>query len=287
MDGSAVRGRPRAAKNTGGIRAGAGAALTVWLKYLAVAMAFILLAFGANAGYEAAVRESYFNVTQVRIEGLSAVPESAVRKLIGSVEGKNSLTLDMREIGERLLTHPWMESVDMRRELPATLVAAVRERVPAFIAVFRAGAWLMDGKGKLIEKVGDPGQVSMPLLTGARIENGARPGPGASVDGTVAELAVMALDKLGGYKLLGQHSLRGLDFAEPGIVKAVFMETEACVRFPARKWTDEMERLVTVDHILRGRGGPAPSLSLLFTNKVIASWPVMERAVIGGGERNG
>ncbi len=287
MDDSPVRGKLKTAKNTGKTHANEGIALTAWLKYLAVAMAFILLAFGANAGYEAAVKERCFDVTQVRIEGLSAVPESAIRGLIGSVEGKNSLTLDMKEIGERLLTHPWIESVDMRRELPATLVAVVRERVPVFTAVFGAGAWLMDGKGRLVEKVDRPQQLSMPLLTGARIQNGAGPGPGAVVDATVAEFAMMALDKLGGYKLLGQHSLRGLDFAEPGVIKVVFMETDACVRFPIHKWTDEMERLVTVDHILRGRAGQTPSLSLLFTNKVIASYPVKARAVIGGGEGNG
>lgn len=262
-----------------------GRVVTIWLKYLAVAISFILLAFGANAGYEAAVKERYFSVTEVRIEGQSSAQEAAIRKLIGPVEGSNSLTLNMREIGERLLTHPWIESVDMRRELPATLVVVVRERVPVFIAVFRSGAWMMDGKGRLIEKVDNPDQISMPLLTGAQLKNGH--GAGASVDRAVADAAMMALDKMGGYKLMGKYSLRGLDFAEPGVVRAVFKETEACVRLPALKWTDEMERLITVDHILRARPGLTPSLSVLFSNKVIAAYPAGERAVIGGGDTNG
>jgi hypothetical protein len=287
MGDSPGRGGKKAVKNPAKTRKAMRQAVTTWLKYLAVAMAFILLAFGANAGYEAAVKEKYFAVTEVRIEGLSSAQEGAIRKLIGPVEGSNSLTLNMREIGERLLTHPWIESVDMRRELPATLVAVVRERVPVFIAVFGSAAWMMDSKGRLIEKVDSPEQVSMPLLTGARVKNGAAPGAGASVDRAVADTAMMALDKMGGYKLMGKYSLRGLDFAEPGVVKAMFADTQACVRLPKIKWTDEMERLVTVDHILRARPGQTPSLSLLFANKAIASYPARAGAVNGGGENNG
>jgi len=287
MGDSPERGGAKAVKKPAKARKAVGRAVITWLKYLAVAMSFILLAFGANAGYEAAVKEWYFAVTEVRVEGLSSAQERAIRKLIGPVEGSNSLTLNMRQIGERLLTHPWIESVDMRRELPATLVAVVRERVPVFIAVFGSGAWMMDGKGRLIEKVDSPEQISMPILTGVKVKNGAAPGAGASVDRAVADAALMALDKMGGYKLMGKYSLRGLDFAEPGVVKAMFMYTEACVRLPALKWTDEMERLVTVDHILRIRPGQTPSLSLLFTNKVIASYPARARAIIGGGETHG
>jgi hypothetical protein len=287
MGDSPERDGRRGVKKRADALKAAGRAVTSWIKYLAAAVVFILLAFGANAGYEAAAKERYFDVTEVRIEGLSAAPQSEIKRLMGRVEGENSLTLDMRVIGERLLTHPWIESVDMRRTLPSTLVVVVRERVPVFTAVFGAGAWLMDGKGTLIEKVDSPEQVSIPLLTGARIKNGDGPGPGAAVDRAVADIALMALDKLGGYKLMGKHSLRGLDFAEPGVVKAMFRDTEACVRLPVLKWTDEMERLVTVDHILRARAGQTPSLSLLFSNKVIASYPVKARAVIGGGEGNG
>jgi hypothetical protein len=287
MGDSQGRDGRKAVKKPGGAQRDVGMAITSWLKYLATAMGFILLAFGANAGYEAAVRERYFDVKQVRIEGLSSAPERAIRKLIGPVEGSSSLTLDMRQIGERLVSYPWIESVDMRRELPATLVVVVRERVPVFTAVFGSRAWMMDGKGILIEEVESPEQVSMPLLTGARIKNGARPAPGSAVDRAVVELAVMVLDKLGGYKLMGKHSLLGLDFAEPGVVRAMFKQTEACVRLPIHKWTDEMERLVTVDHILRGKAGHTPSLSLLFPNKVIAAYPVKTRTVIGGGEGNG
>jgi hypothetical protein len=278
-------GAKKAVKKPVSARKTVGRAVTTWLKYLAVAMTFILLAFGANAGYEAAVKERYFAVTEVRIEGQSSAQEKAIRKLIGPVEGSNSLTLNMRQIGERLLTHPWIESVDMRRELPATLVVVVRERVPVFIGVFGSGAWMMDSKGRLIEKVDSPGQVSMPLITGALIKDGAV--AGATVDRAVADVVLMALDKMGGYKLMGKYSLRGLDFAEPGVVKAMFRDTEAIVRLPVVKWTDEMERLVTVDHILRVRPGVTPSLSVLFPNKVIAAYPAKERAVTGGGEING
>lgn len=285
MGDSPGRGGKNAAKKPVGARKTAGRAVTTWLKYLAVAMSFILLAFGANAGYEAAVKERYFAVTEVRIEGQSSAQEKAIRKLIGPVEGSNSLTLNMRQIGERLLAHPWIESVDMRRELPATLVVVVRERVPVFIGVFGSEAWMMDAKGRLIEKVDSPGQVSMPLITGAPTKGGAV--AGAAVDRAVADVAMMALDKMGGYKLMGKYSLRGLDFAEPGVVKAMFRDTEAIVRLPVVKWTDEMERLVTVDHILRVRPGVTPSLSVLFPNKVIAAYPAKERAVIGGGEING
>lgn len=285
MDDSPGRGGKKAVKKPVSARKTVGRAVTTWLKYLAVAMSFILLAFGANAGYEAAVKERYFAVTEVRIEGQSSAQEKTIRKLIGPVEGSNSLTINMRQIGERLLTHPWIESVDMRRELPATLVVVVRERVPVFIGVFGHGAWMMDAKGKLIEKVDSPGQVSMPLITGALIKGEAV--AGATVDRAVADVALMALDKMGGYKLMGKYSLRGLDFAEPGVVKAMFRDTEAIVRLPVSKWTDEMERLVTVDHILRVRPGVTPSLSVLFPNKVIAAYPAKERAVIGGGEING
>jgi hypothetical protein len=258
-----------------------------WLKYLGAALVFILLAVGAKSGYEAAVKERYFDVTEVRIEGVSSAPESEIKRLIGPVEGKNSLTLDMKEIGESLLTHPWVDNVDMRRELPSALVIIIREKVPAFVGVFGGQAWLMDGKGTLIEKVDRPEHVFIPFLAGVRLNDGARPAAGAAIDKALAELGVMAAGKLGGYKLYGKYPFAGLDFGEPGVIKAVFKDTSALIRFPARKWTDEVERLLTVDHILRSRGGREMSLNLLFANKVIAVHPMGERAVNGGGEGNG
>lgn len=268
-------------------RRGTGVSIKSWLKYLCAAFVFILLAVGANAGYEAAVKERYFDVTEVRIEGVSSAPESEIKALIGQVEGKNTLTLDMKEIGERLLTHPWVDNVDMRRELPSALVIIIREKTPMFIGMFGGQQWLIDGKGTLIEKVDRPDQVFIPFLTGAGLKDGARPAAGATIDKAVAELGLMAAGKLGGYRLYGRYPFAGLDFAEPGVIKAVFRETPALIRFPARKWSDEVERLLTVDHILRSRGGREMSLNLLFANKVIAANPVGERAVNRGGEGNG
>ncbi|MBI4665885.1 MAG: FtsQ-type POTRA domain-containing protein [Nitrospinae bacterium] len=272
MTGSAGKGRKKAAR------------VVVWaaLKTMAALAAVAIMAFGANTGYEAAVKNRYFDVSQIRVEGLSVIHEEEIKKLAGPVEGRNTLSLDMREISKRLLAHPWVGEVELRRELPSTLGVRIKERVPAFVA--RAGKefWVVDDGGVLICPAENPAEILLPIIEGAPVEDG-KVTAGAKLSQQDFKAAVYAWERLSGYRFLGKHQVMGFDLAEPGKIKIRIKDSQTSLTFPRRKWEDEVERLITVDHILRTKEGTPLSLSMMFADKVIVTYPSPRSA--GNGSR--
>ena len=84
--------------------------------------------------------------------------------------GENLWRLDLGELEERLVVHPWIADVALRKRPPATLHVRLVERREA--ALYRADtglAWV-DTHGRIIEPVDlarpDPG-LDLPILSGA------------------------------------------------------------------------------------------------------------------------
>lgn len=250
-------------------RAAAAAKAALWLS--AAAAVIGLAAFGASAGYEAAVRKDYFDVRNVELSGLSILSEKYVNELVGPVIGENSFDVDIEAIGERMRGRPWIKSVNIRRRLPSTLAVDVVERRPAAVAVFDGG-WLMDGDGVLLAETPEGQTWGFPVISGLRPPEGG-PRPGAAADPSTVKAALSAMGRLEGFRLFGKHRIAGVDVSKADRMTILFKGTNTRVSAPRGPWTDEAERLLVVDHILRKKETRPASINLMFADKVIVTYP--------------
>ncbi|MDH4183916.1 MAG: FtsQ-type POTRA domain-containing protein [Nitrospinota bacterium] len=218
-------------------------------------------------GNEAAVE--YFMVRQIVIEGLSRVPEQDVTNILNIQPGSGIFSVDLERAGQELERHPLVSSVEIRRKLPSTLYVKVVERWPSFQLEAGKGNWLLDDSAVAVSPADQAQErTELPLIRVTALE-GARVSVGMKVTGGgVTDLVALAR-RLKGYKLFGEYGFVGLDTLGAQRVTARFAGTSAVVVALRSGWTDEMERLRAMDHILRGKEEGITEIDLSFADKVV------------------
>lgn len=79
--------------------------------------------------------------------------------------GTNLLSIDTRTIETRLLGEPWLKTVSVRRELPATLRVDVTEHEPAALIALES-LYLCDGDGEVFKRASSAETSGLPVITG-------------------------------------------------------------------------------------------------------------------------
>lgn len=91
-----------------------------------------------------------FELREVRIVPTPHVPTAWVETVIGPFDGYNLLLLSLNDIGGRMQGHPWIERVELRKELPSALEVRVVERRPHALLRQQDGLYLIDDRGSVI-----------------------------------------------------------------------------------------------------------------------------------------
>ena len=107
-----------------------------------------------------------FTITNVQVEGANYLQASYIKdKVAGSIKDNTLLRIDTSEVAARVLTEPWVASVQVKRHFPSTLVLQVSERQP-IAAVALSGAetksnkvvWALSNDGVWLGEVKAIGQ---------------------------------------------------------------------------------------------------------------------------------
>jgi len=246
------------------------APLAIVGKITLIAAIVVSLAIAIEFVYETAIKCGYFQIKRIEITGNRIVSQTEIEKALGDVLGNNIFEFDIRQAGKRLEYLPWVSSVKLHRQLPSSLLVDVTERTP--LATVRARKlWLVDEYGYLLEDFGNVGQNPFPVIYG--INTGAMEWkPGARIDAREIGGGILAIQRLSGYMLFGQSALAEVDMSKDSHVELRFAGSNVSVFAPRRGWTDEAERLRTVDYIIRGKEGFVESIDLTFSDKVIVKY---------------
>lgn len=122
-----------------------------------------ILVFIAICGAIAVALALFFKVDQVTVTGNSRYSADKIVEAAGIQTGDNMFFLNKYKASEQITTAlPYVETVQIRRQLPDTLVVTVTEcTAPA--AVQQDGKlWLLSGDGKIVDsKTGDGKQYAM------------------------------------------------------------------------------------------------------------------------------
>lgn len=173
-------------------------------------------AFGEAAGLE---------VRSVIVEGRVNTPRELIRAAVGVERGDPMLGFSPAEARERLLTIAWVESADVERHLPGTILVRLTERTPFAIWQHQGRFAIIDREGKVVTSETLDAFGPLPLVVGA----------GAEQRG--AEL----------YDLLRAH-------------RPILERTQAMVRVGERRWN---LKLHSGTDVLLPEGHEAPALNRL------------------------
>jgi cell division protein FtsQ len=78
------------------------------------------------------------------------VPAGAVQRAVAPLVGQRLLTVSLEEVRERLAADPWVETVELEKQLPDRLVVRVRQRRAVAVLVRRDGSSFLDRQGRII-----------------------------------------------------------------------------------------------------------------------------------------
>lgn len=144
---------PRAARARGGAsvqgsgrttaRAASTPAFVSNLPFARIALAFAGIAIVAIVAWVVITTSPIFSVTDVVVRGSEHVPQAMAERLIDVPEGTTLFNVDTASIEESLKQNPWVESVQIERQFPHTLIITPQEYEVAAIAYITSGdvAW--------------------------------------------------------------------------------------------------------------------------------------------------
>ena len=108
-------------------------------------------------------RLSFFQLRRIEIEGLRYLaPDDVASRL--KVDTTQSIWIDMDPVAERVMAHPQVADVRLRRKLPGTLVVRVTEHTPVAVVSTRTGFQVLDARGVVLPMDPSRAPVNLPIL---------------------------------------------------------------------------------------------------------------------------
>jgi len=124
-----------------------------------------------------------FALSEIAIEGAGRVSETWIRARLAPLLGRNLPLLPLSAAAERLAVHPWVDSLEIAKELPDRLVVRVAEKRPAVF--LRSGGRLFwaDATGKPIAPLSAQEAAAEIARERALAESNSGPGGPGAPDG--------------------------------------------------------------------------------------------------------
>ncbi len=148
-------------------------ALVPILALLGKSLIAIIFLAGAAWGGERAVRHVIasprFALREVRVSPTAHVLAGDVVTLAGVNVGDRLLSIDTDEVAARVISHPWIATARVRRELPGALAIDVVERRQAAVASL-GGFYLLDTHGRPFKRATADEADGLPVITGVTRE---------------------------------------------------------------------------------------------------------------------
>src|SRR5512134_1328134 len=130
----------------------------------AILAVFLVTAAGA-AVYSWLGHSRLFTVRDIDMNRCAYVTKDEISGILSGVPQGNIWLLSSRDIGRRLLTHPWVRSVSVRKSFPDRLVVRIDERKPAAMINLDA-LYYVDGEGKIFKRLTAYDPKNFPIVTG-------------------------------------------------------------------------------------------------------------------------
>jgi len=115
--------------------------------------------------YKELVQLPFLQVKKIHVEGCRRQSPAAIISLAGIHPQINLLSLDLKDICQRLENSPWVERAQIKRTLPDQLDISICEREPVALINLNQ-LHLVDEKGTVFKKAEREDGLTLPILTG-------------------------------------------------------------------------------------------------------------------------
>jgi cell division protein FtsQ len=132
-----------------------------WLKVIGYLCLGIGTAYSVNIGHENLVYSSVFQVQHIETAGLNRLIEKDLVSLVGVNPSARLFDVDLEGVKDRLLSHPWIREVQVRKTFPDTVKIRVSERRPVVLVEEGDRRVLVDETGKVLEEVSSAGATTV------------------------------------------------------------------------------------------------------------------------------
>ena len=87
-----------------------------------------ILSLGAIFSHDFIIQSNFFNIRKINISGTDRATKKEIIELAGVNEAKNIFALNLTAAQKRILSHPWVKSAQLKRDLPHTLTIEISEQ---------------------------------------------------------------------------------------------------------------------------------------------------------------
>jgi len=161
------RKRPHAArkKGKGKETPAAGINYRQVIPIAAAILAVVLVTAAGAAVYSWLGHSRLFSVREIDMNRCASVTREEISGILSGVPQGNIWSLSSRDIGRRLLSHPWVRNVSVRKAFPDRLVVRIEERRP--LAMINLDAlYYVDEQGEIFKRLTAYDPKNFPILTG-------------------------------------------------------------------------------------------------------------------------
>ncbi|MCX8011960.1 MAG: FtsQ-type POTRA domain-containing protein, partial [Desulfobacterota bacterium] len=116
-------------------------------------------------GLNLILHSPYLRLEHIRFEGCNNVSPQDLMKLAHIERGVNIISLNLKEIYQKIISNPWIKEVKIERNFPHTLIIKIVERVPVAL-VHQGKFFLVDQEGNLFKEIEPRDPIDFPIITG-------------------------------------------------------------------------------------------------------------------------
>lgn len=136
-----------------------------FLKVASILVCLMMISVLLLAGYQFLLQSPYIRLEEVIISGVEEKIKRELLEISGLRSDMTLLAVNLRELKQSLEQHPWVESVDLEKRYPHTLVIRAKREEPRAL-VSSGGLFYMDRHGRVFKEVALAESVDYPVISG-------------------------------------------------------------------------------------------------------------------------
>ena len=135
-------------------------------KKIRIKRAIMLMVFLIALFFILCLKLPYFNIKYIKVYGNKSISSNSIIKDSKVYGGSNIFYTNLKDASENILENPYIEDVDIARELPGTININVKEREATFYIESSKKYFIIDKNGVLLQRRDNINNMKLVKLNG-------------------------------------------------------------------------------------------------------------------------
>ena len=144
-----------------------------FIKFSCLVIALVMVSLVFVSLYEYLIQSPYLRLERIVFSGVDEELRSELVELAELTPNLSLLTIDLKEIKEKMEKHPWIRFVKPEKRFPHTLAIKVEKEEPRALVVMDK-LYFMNRWGNIFSEADQMGDLDYPLITGVSTDESDR-----------------------------------------------------------------------------------------------------------------